>query len=207
MPEKSKLVTVILSALPGVGHMYLGWLQRGLVFMAAFLMAIFLLDWTGLSLFGFLMPVIWFYNLFDALQCYDGLASNASAANPPAVPAPQGYRFEDWHWLFKNQRWAGLSLIVIGALILFNKLALPVLVQYLRYDVIRTAGVTLVALLFIAGGIRLAWGKTLSPPETPETTMPETEQSPPVAQTPAPVKQVTAEPQDTLTGELPQEEE
>ena len=63
---------------------------------------------------------------FDALQCYDGLASNASAANPPAMPAPR-VRIEDWHWLFKNQRWAGIGLIVIGALILLNKLARDVL--------------------------------------------------------------------------------
>lgn len=204
MPRKSKLATIILSFLPGVGHMYLGWLQRGLMFMTAFFVAIFLVDWTGLMLFGFLVPVIWFYSLFDALQYYDALASSTSTANPPAVPAPREYRFEDWHWLFKNQRWAGIGLIVIGALILLNKLGLPMLYQYIRYDVIRTAGISLVALLFIAGGIRLAWGKTLSPPESLENPMSGTDQPLPEMESPEQVEQVTAEPGDSFAGEPPQ---
>ena len=72
MPRKSKFATVVLSALPGLGHMYLGWQQRGLFFMLAFFLAIFLTSMTGgMLLVGFLIPVIWFYSLFDALQCFD----------------------------------------------------------------------------------------------------------------------------------------
>jgi len=41
MPKKSKFATVILSAVPGVGHMYLGWQQRGLQFMLTFFLMIF----------------------------------------------------------------------------------------------------------------------------------------------------------------------
>ncbi|MFY9542354.1 MAG: hypothetical protein ACOX33_05885 [Dethiobacteria bacterium] len=147
MPNKSKFVTVILSVLPGVGHLYLGWQLRGLLFMLAFFMAIFLMDWVGLSLFTFLLPVIWFYSLFDALQCYD--------REPPAAQEPIA-------WDFEKQRMVGIALIIIGGLVLINKLAVPLLLKYLTYETLRLIGSSLVALLLIAGGIRLAWGKPIS---------------------------------------------
>jgi len=146
MPNKSKFVTFILSVLPGVGHLYLGWQLRGLLFMLAFFMAIFLMDWVGLSLFTFLLPVIWFYSLFDALQCYD--------REPPAAQEPIA-------WDFEKQRMVGIALIIIGGLVLINKLAVPLLLKYLTYETLRLIGSSLVALLLVAGGIRLAWGVPL----------------------------------------------
>ena len=154
MPKKSKLATIILSVLPGVGHLYLGWLRRGLLFMLAFFLTIFLMDWVELSLFTFLLPVIWFYSLFDALQCYD---------REPPKPAE-----EQITWNFEKQRMVGIALIVIGGLILINKLAVPLLLEYLSYRTLRLITSALVALLFIAGGIRLAWGKPISLPHMKE---------------------------------------
>lgn len=155
MAKKSKLATVILSAFPGIGHLYLGWPQRGFLFALAFILLIALLDWTGLALLGLLMPVIWFYSLFDALQCYD--------QEPPGRTAG----FAGCHWIFREQKLVGLCLIIVGGLILANKLAFPLLFKYLSYEVVRTGGFLLLALLFIGGGIRLAWGKPLPPPESP----------------------------------------
>lgn len=167
MPKKSKFATVIFSFLPGLGHMYLGWQQRGLFFMLAFFLSIFLTSLTGgLLLVGFMIPVIWFYSLFDALQCYD---QNS---------LPPGQSTADWHWVFKKQRWVGIGLVAVGILLLLNKMALPLLLRFLTYETIRLAGVTFVALLLIAGGIRLAWGKQLSPPEPPECRLPENNQRP-----------------------------
>lgn len=150
MPKKSKLATIILSALPGVGHMYLGWMQRGLLFMLAFFLTIFLMDWVGLSLFTYLLPVIWFYSLFDALQCYD---------REPPGPAE-----EPFIWNYEKQRLVGIGLIIIGGLILLNRLAVPLLLEYFTYQTLRLITSSLVALLFIAGGIRLAWGKPIPLP-------------------------------------------
>ncbi len=157
MPNKSKFATVILSFIPGVGHMYLGWLQRGLMFMLTFCLAIFITGWTNISFFGLFIPVIWFYGLFDALQCYDGAPPEASRA----------YRHEDWHWLIQKQRWIGITLILVGALIFVNRLAYPALVQLLGYQRIEMIKILLVALLLILGGIRLAWGKSISRPDEP----------------------------------------
>lgn len=196
MSRKSKFATVVLSALPGLGHMYLGWQQRGLFFMLAFFLAISLTDMSGgLLLIGFTIPVIWFYSLFDALQCFD------------RDSLPPGQYSADWHWIFKKQRWIGISLIIVGTLLLLNKLALPLLLNFLTYNTIRLASVSFVALLLIAGGIRLAWGKPIPSPDSP-VKLPENNQRPPQEAFDRPAEPAAAPPEeDCLPGEKPQEEE
>ncbi|MEW5783758.1 MAG: hypothetical protein AB1767_01530 [Bacillota bacterium] len=146
--NKSKFVTVIMSIVPGLGHLYLGWMERGMQFMIAFFFSLFLMEWLNISLFAYMLPVIWFYSLFDALQHF------GSEAVQPAQIAP-------WSWLADKQRWVGFGLIAIGALILINRMAIPWLQTYLSYNHIRMISAGLVALLFIAGGIRLVIGKPL----------------------------------------------
>ncbi len=195
MPKKSKFATVVLSVLPGLGHMYLGWRQRGLLFMLAFFVAIFLTDWTSLLLFGFLIPVVWFFSLFDALQCLD--------QNPP----PPDNHTSELNWFFEKQRWIGISLIVIGCLVLIDKLAYPILLRYFTYEMIRAAGISLVALLLIAGGIRLAWGKPLPPPVQQEQRITDPGRLPEEQRVREPARPSQPREKESLPGELPQEEE
>ncbi len=194
MPKKSKFATVILSALPGLGHLYLGWRLRGLLFMLAFFLTIFLMDWIRLSMFVFLLPVIWFYSLFDALQCYD--------QDPPdSTQEPDA-----WRWIFEKQRWVGIGLIIIGGLILISKLAVPLLLRFLTYEMLRLIGSSLVALLLIAGGIRLAWGRPIPPPHLQEEKMRTPGRPLPLEKAPAPVQPVPSE-NRSIADQSPQEEE
>src|SRR5690554_3093087 len=139
--KKSLAATVIFSAIPGGGHMYLGWMNRGLQLMLSFFLCIFLIDWLSMSLFGVLLPVIWFYSFFDALQI-----QSSDKTTPEETAWPTG-------WLAEKQRWLGIGLIVIGAVALINKTLFPLLAQllqpYLSFYTLRTV---FVALLFIAGG-------------------------------------------------------
>jgi len=74
--KKNKFLTFCFAVIPGCGHMYLGYMKRGLQFMMMF--AIF-------ALFGFfsinelrsetisiffivLLPIIWFYQMFDSMH-------------------------------------------------------------------------------------------------------------------------------------------
>ena len=195
MPKKSKFLTVVFSALPGLGHMYLGWQQRGLFFMLAFFLAIFLANLTGGLLLAFAIPVIWFYSLFDALQCFD------EGYLPPEE------RSTSWHRLFEKQRWIGFGMIALGTLLLLNKLTYPALLRYLSPEVIRTAGISLVALLFIAGGIRLAWGKPFSSPELQEKERAEQRFPLPEEEPPAPATPSLTANRECLPDETPPEEE
>ncbi|WP_227761852.1 hypothetical protein [Zhaonella formicivorans] len=77
MIRKSKFATAIFSFIPGLGHFYLGLMNRGLTFILAFF------GWlTFVVFFGVLtrkeeflallivLPIVWFYSLFDAWkQC------------------------------------------------------------------------------------------------------------------------------------------
>lgn len=147
--RRSRLWALLFSIVPGAGHMYLGWQEKGLGLMLAFFGALFLLDWLHLSLFLFLLPVIWFYGLFDALQLVSG-----EEAAPPA-------RASLLAWVAQRQRWVGIGLIVLGGVVLFDNLVAP----YLTYQLQNLLRTGLVAALFIGGGLRLALGSTVAPPE------------------------------------------
>lgn len=81
MPRKNKWIAGILSFLiPGTGQLYLGLMQRGMGIMLLLIMDIFAIVFFATSgatsiplivLFSLLVPVIYFYNIFDALQQTD----------------------------------------------------------------------------------------------------------------------------------------
>ncbi|WP_258313545.1 hypothetical protein [Paenibacillus sp. tmac-D7] len=78
-PRKNKWISGILSFLiPGTGQLYLGLMQRGLGIMVLFMLDIFAIVYFSIGvsiplivLFSLLLPVVYFYNIFDALQQTD----------------------------------------------------------------------------------------------------------------------------------------
>ena len=78
-PTKSKWAAGLLSFLfPGLGHLYAGAMQRGLFFMLLFIGNIFgvvLVSIHGvvplIVLLSVLLPVVYFYALFDALHAIE----------------------------------------------------------------------------------------------------------------------------------------
>ncbi|MUT67904.1 hypothetical protein [Paenibacillus sp. NEAU-GSW1] len=73
--QREKMQTILLSFIPGVGHMALGMLQRGVTFLVAFVgllaLVIFISIVTGTAsflVFLLALPVLWIYTLFDAVQ-------------------------------------------------------------------------------------------------------------------------------------------
>lgn len=153
--RKSKMVATLLAVFPGAGHMYLGLQRRGLQFMAAFLFSIYIMDVMQLSLFLFVIPIVWFYNFFDALQ----LASKHGLEELKDQPLLT---------TFVNQRkWLGAGLLVIGAYYLLDRIFIPVFHRFFSpilgidiyagyYQHFQTL---IVSLVLIAGGIRLLFSQ------------------------------------------------
>jgi len=96
--RKKKWVAGLLAFfVPGIGHMYLGLMVKGII-----LMMLLFLDITALIqaaegnntlpvvLLSFLIPIIYFYSLFDAIQSTDTVNDRTAAG-----AAPYGYR-ADW---------------------------------------------------------------------------------------------------------------
>lgn len=147
-----KIITLALSAIPGAGHMYLGYQKKGLVFMGGFFFTIFFMGWLNLSFLLFLLPLIWFYSFFDAFHIING--SNMEDIDISKIlPSIQ-------------PRYIGGGLIAIGLIIILQKVLYPVIEQILSpvlqiYIVrqIRTyIQTSIVSLIFIIGGIKILRG-------------------------------------------------
>ncbi len=140
--RRSKPWAMVFSFIPGAGHMYLGYKEQGLQLMAIFFLSLFAMDWLRMTFVIFLIPIIWFYSMFDALQ----------KASQPATSEPDDFFFVNW--LNKNHRVLAYLLIGMGVFLIVDKTIFGNLSwQYNEYF---QTGV--VSLLLMAGGIKLLRG-------------------------------------------------
>ncbi|CAG7655680.1 hypothetical protein ACFQI7_29265 [Paenibacillus allorhizosphaerae] len=152
--KKNKTMATLLAMFPGAGHMYLGLQKRGLQFMAAFLFSIYIMDTLRLSLFLFLIPILWFYSFFDALQ-HISKVGREELRDVPIVD-----------WLMHHQRWIGIAILALGVYYLFDQVLINALdlwltaeeMQRFTYWFDRYFQTTIVCVLLIGGGIRLLLG-------------------------------------------------
>lgn len=73
--EKNKLFIFLFALIPGVSHMYLGMLKKGMFLMSLFLAPIALIFLTrgGMEIVSCILPVVWCYSFFDVFRykCYN----------------------------------------------------------------------------------------------------------------------------------------
>ncbi|MFH1176974.1 MAG: DUF5668 domain-containing protein [Acidobacteriota bacterium] len=110
--RRSPGLTVVLSFLPGLGHLYLGLYQRGMLFFAAFAASIWFGDQSDT---GPLFPIfIWFFGLIDAYRQAQlinaGMLPDLSMGGP-AVTLKRG----------RGNLGLGVFLTVLGAILLYNQ--------------------------------------------------------------------------------------
>ncbi|MNJ47552.1 hypothetical protein D3C77_427110 [compost metagenome] len=146
--KRSKVLATLLSAFPGAGQMYLGMQKRGLQLMVLFLGSFYIIDVLRLSLFLFIVPVIWFYSFFDGLQ---------ATSRYDLVPLDDRPIFD---WKGNNQNWIGLILLLLGIYYVTMSLIVPVFDRFLPEFYIREFISTylrplIVSLVLIGGGIKL----------------------------------------------------
>jgi hypothetical protein len=99
--RRSKWMAGILAFLiPGIGHMYLGLMIKGIVLMLLVALDITAIVFVSIEaenilsivLLSLLLPIIYFYNLFDAIQSTDVVNERNTApnVNPPRDWAGRG---------------------------------------------------------------------------------------------------------------------
>ncbi|MCR8635867.1 MULTISPECIES: hypothetical protein [Paenibacillus] len=126
-PRKSKVVSGILSFLvPGTGQLYLGLMQRGMTIMLLLILNIFAIVFYATNastsiplivLFSLFIPVIYFYNIFDALQQTDKVNGQWSGSYTDPIDDADSSVNRSFKKLSKG---SGLGyLLVIGGIILF----------------------------------------------------------------------------------------
>ncbi|AZN38534.1 hypothetical protein [Paenibacillus albus] len=158
--KRSKWLSTVLSIMPGAGHMYLGLQKRGLQLMAGFLMSIYLLDVLHLSLFLFIVPILWCFSFFDALQQQSRL--NSGEGELEDVPIVD--------WLIHQQKWLGIGLVALGLYYIADRMLLEYVQRVwgdwqLSSDIRYYFKTSLTALLLIGAGVKLLAGKKEVKPE------------------------------------------
>jgi hypothetical protein len=149
--RRSKVLATLLSAFPGAGQMYLGLQKRGLQLMLLFLGSIYVMDLLRLSVLFFLIPVIWFYSLFDGLQ----LVSRYGREPLQDKPVVEGF--------MNHQGWLGAGLLALGLYYIVANVAVPALDTrfpewHLEYRVNTYLKTIIVSVLLIGGGLKLLIG-------------------------------------------------
>lgn len=152
--KKSKAIATFLSIFPGAGHLYLGLQRRGIQLMAAFLFSIYILDVLRLGIFLFLIPIIWFYSFFDAMQ----KVSKYGEEEIEDVPIIS--------YFINHQKWVGIGLVLMGLYYLLMNIFIPAFTpwmnQFFNVDVMywisRYFQTAVVCVLLIGGGIKLLSG-------------------------------------------------
>ncbi|NLN07130.1 MAG: hypothetical protein GX167_05870 [Firmicutes bacterium] len=145
--QNRKILTCILSIVPGAGHMYLGYMKLGLELMTLFFFCLFLVDWLRIGFFMFILPVIWFYSMFDSLH---------KTAQEPGEEA--GFSlFALWgqNGISRSgSKLLGYVLVGLGLLLIFDKIISPLI----PYEIKNSVQTGIVAILLIAGGIKTLTG-------------------------------------------------
>ena len=140
-----KMIAIAFSVIPGAGHMYLGLLKQGAQLMASFFLIVLVSNWLQIGLLAFIVPVIWFYSMFDVYHLLEEeeLRLDASIL---------------YDWFSNHPSWVGWGLIILGLLIIMQRIVSPLLVTLLTPDLRNYIETSLVALILIVGGIKLLLG-------------------------------------------------
>lgn len=149
--HKSKPLTFFLSLIPGVGHYYLGLMQRGLQFNMLFFGAIALMIVTDLEPLPLLLPVIWFFCLFDALQAVSATNGGAEVSDRPLIP---------WSRISIKAAALGWGLVGLGIYTFLRQVLenryFPLLERWGLYDIsVRHFNQAIVSLLLIGFGVSI----------------------------------------------------
>ncbi|GGG11976.1 hypothetical protein [Paenibacillus aceti] len=149
--RRSKVLATLLSAFPGAGQMYLGLQKRGLQLMVMFLGSFYIIDVLRLKVFLFIIPIIWFFSLFDGLQQISRYGI-LPLEDRPLIDGKRNY-----------QHWLGIILIVLGIYYVSMDLLVPMVERYfpgikLTYFIHHYLRPVLIAFLLIGGGLKLVNG-------------------------------------------------
>lgn len=114
--RKSPALAAILSLMPGLGQVYVGYYHRGFVNMAIVAVTITVLqaEITALEpLLGFSLSFFWLYNMIDAYR--RARLYNLALSGESEIPLPEDFRFPQ-----RGSLWGGLALITTGFLVFLN---------------------------------------------------------------------------------------
>lgn len=123
-PERhaSGFIRLVLSLAPGVGHMYLGLMNRGLQLMVLSVIGSMLIFAVHPVLFAFFISGVVFYSVFDAREAHLRMRGGESVPDVLLV---------NWG-IFRTQRWVAYGLVGLGVVGIYRTLVNELL-NWTRY--------------------------------------------------------------------------
>ncbi|WP_125153558.1 hypothetical protein [Clostridium rectalis] len=144
--QNKKFWAYLFSLMPGAGHMYLGLQKKGLQIMLSFVFLITICDWVHIPLIGMLIPVIWFYSIFDVRKVLH-LGSFPDESLNFTIP-----------YNGNSNKLIAYIFIAIGVIALIKNFIFPMLDIYLDFRIERYIKTIIGSLIFIGIGIKLLMG-------------------------------------------------
>lgn len=162
--RRRKFPALLLAALlPGMGHVYLGLYRKGISFFMLLMLDVSALLYFSsigmqinvplLLLLGLLIPLGYFYNVYDVLQAADYILSRRRREEAAASLTHGQVEVTRGRNPFHGERGLAFGLMLVGGgvlLILFHQKP-----QWLQ-TVLRDYGVIISAVLLMLGGIVIA---------------------------------------------------
>lgn len=158
--QRKRIALLLAALIPGMGHIYLGMYRRGITFIMLLLLDISALLYFSsigmqinvplLVVLGLLIPVGYFYNVYDALQSAEVIISHKRRSEGGGASVIDGKRRGN---PFRGERGAAFGITLVGSgalLILFHNK--PPWLQ----AVIRDYGTEATAVVLIAAGVWVA---------------------------------------------------
>lgn len=118
--KKNILFTFCFSFIPGAGHMYQGYMKKGVSLMLLFALVVGLMAMVPIPLFSIPLPIIFAYSFFDTYSIRNKIGTDKEEKD--------NYIWENTDFdnilkkldIKKKNTTLGIVLIVIGAYILLN---------------------------------------------------------------------------------------
>ena len=166
--KRGRLLTLVFAVVPGMGHMWNGFMKRGVSLMGLFFAVLFLDSWLRIGSVEIMLPLIWFYAFFDCINV-------RFQDDQDFYAQTDGYLFslnDLLHRTMTDQRAklaVGVTMIVTGlyalwqntVLRILGNIGLPEEIWNFIYEVSRIVPQTVTALLLLWIGWRLIRGEQM----------------------------------------------
>ena len=137
--RKNKFLTFLFSLIPGAGQMYLGFMKRGVSLMLLFTVVIAIAAGFYLSFLTILLPVIWFYAFFDAMNLSSLPFDQLKMVQDDFLFGLSAPSSGKWKTLLQKRHiLIGVICILGGFYLLINNFVRPLLWEFFDYSVVRS---------------------------------------------------------------------
>lgn len=146
----------VFSACPGLGHLYMGMMQRGFQLLVGGVLGSILIGMIFPPLLGLYIPALIFYSIFDAREAHLRIAQGLEVEDKGFID------LKNWKMTW-NPRYVGYGLIGIGLLAFYNVMLDDLLYVFFRNSavygkIVDAANGTLLGLLAIGAGLWMLRG-------------------------------------------------